>query len=264
MTFRYSTEHIDFLREGFASMPIHELTVAFNQYFETDKSLCAIKTVLKCRGITCGRKGNNRKGVYTLLTAEQVAFVIDVYKEKDVNKLTAALNEKFNIDKSVKQIRYFIKNHKIKSGRTGCFSKDNKPWNKKTKGEMKANSGSFVKGQKAINIKPVGSERICSKDGYILIKINESDPYTTFKTRWRAKHIVIWEELHGKIPKAMVVSFVDGNKLNCVIGNLELITRAEILYRNRHGYNDLPDELKPNMRALAKLETKRFSLEKRD
>lgn len=76
------------------------------------------------------------------------------------------------------QLSAFVKRHKIKSGRTGQFKGGHKAWNAGSKGMMKANKESFKKGNLPGNIKPLGSERIDSKDGFILIKIAEKNPYT--------------------------------------------------------------------------------------
>ena len=47
----------------------------------------------------------------------------------------------------------------------------------------------------------------------------------------RPKHI--YEQHYGKIPKGYIIYHIDGNKDNDDINNLEVITRAELLKRNR-------------------------------
>jgi len=262
MRFKYTSEQAEFLREGYLLMRIPELARAFNDKYKLNKSDSAIKAALKNRNITCGRKKGNPVGSYSLLTKEQFDFVSENYKTLSIKDLTINLNEKFNTSFTGEQIKTFTTNHGIKSGRTGCFKKGCVTWNKGVTGYMGANKTSFKKGQVPKNITPIGTERICSKDGYILIKVNEPNPYTAAKTRYKFKHIVVWEKENGPLPKNRVVIFLDGNKLNCEPENLDAITRSELLYLNRHGYHNLPDELKPNMLSLAKLETKRFNLEK--
>jgi len=126
---------------------------------------------------------------------------------------------------------------------------------------MKPNSGSFKKGQVPATVKPIGSERICPKDGYMLVKIAEQNPYTGHKTRYKAKHIVVWEKANGKIPEGHVLMFLDGDKLNCSLSNLICISRQEQLLLNRHGFTGLPMELKPTMLATVKVKARVFGLE---
>lgn len=76
--------------------------------------------------------------------------------------------------------------------------------------------------------KPVGSERI-SKDGYLERKINEDMP---FQRRWRAVHLIVWEEKNGPLPKGHAIVFRDGDKANLDLDNLELVTRADLMRRN--------------------------------
>ena len=157
------------------------------------------------------------------------------------------------------QIRTAVHNRGIISGLTGWFEKGHKSWNKGTKGLTSANKTSFKKGSVPPNRKPVGSERICSKDGYVLIKIKEQNPYTGFPTRYKHKQVHIWEQENGPVLDGFVVGFRDGDKENIEPENLMLLSRAELLRLNQHGYKNAPDELKPSILALTKLEVKTFS-----
>lgn len=86
----------------------------------------------------------------------------------------------------------------------------------------------FKPGQKPPNYKPVGSIRIDSKDGYILIKMAEG------MFQWKLLHRVIWERMNGPVPHGMLVSFIDGNNQNCKITNLTLITKKQNALRNSY------------------------------
>lgn len=164
--------------------------------------------------------------------------------------LTALFNEFFNRDISVDNIKSLCTRKGWKTGRTGRFEIGNIPHpNAGTKGPNKT---SFKKGNRPHNWKPVGSERV-NVDGYIEIKTAEPKTY-------ELKHRVIWEEHHGVIDEKLVIRFIDNDPLNCVIENLEAVTHAEHLYLNKNEYGKLPRELKPTMKLVAKLETKRFEL----
>ncbi|MCK4789229.1 MAG: HNH endonuclease [Desulfobacteraceae bacterium] len=152
---------------------------------------------------------------------------------------------------------------KQRSGKTGRFQAGHVPWNDGTKGQglTGANRKSFKKGNVPANRKPLWTERVCPKDGFILMKVPERNPYTGFSTRYKHKHVYIWEQEHGPVPKGMVVAFIDGDKTNCEPENLMLISRAELLALNQHGYKNMPDELKPNVLALSKLQAKTWAIE---
>lgn len=260
--FRYTVDHIAFLEAGYPLMRGAELTAKFNTHFGLNKSEKAIRTVLKNRNIKCGRKPGFRKGEnIRLFTGEQLAFIKREYRTYSVKSLTKILNKKFGLSITPEQLKTFISNHGILSGRNGRFGKGSQPWNTGTKGVCKPNDGSFRKGSIPPNLKPLGHERVCSKDGYILVKIQEENPYTGEKTRYKAKHIVVWEKHNGPVPKGFNVRFIDGDKTNCDIENLVMVSKAEHLRLTKLGYNDTDPELKPSVLALAKLETKTFEVQ---
>jgi hypothetical protein len=88
----------------------------------------------------------------------------------------------------------------------------------------------FKPGQRPANYKPVGSIRVL-EDGYLQIKMAEGH------RQWVLLHRMIWERLNGKIPTGYLVTFIDGNKANCKITNLTLMTQKENRLRNSiHNY----------------------------
>jgi hypothetical protein len=248
----YTRAHLDFLRENFPLMICRDLVVTFNHEFGTNKTHGQIMACVKNHKITAGRSALPGT-IPRMLTPEQEAFVRKEYPIRSRESLTNVVNKKFGLALTVQQIITYTKNHNIKSGRTGRFEKGNVSWNKGTKGLVKANSGSFKSGDIPANTKPLGHERTCTRDGYILIKVAERNPYTGALTRYKHKHLVVWELANGPVPKGSMIRLLDGDKMNCDIDNLFMVTRAENAYLNCHGYNDISDELKPSFRALAKL-----------
>jgi len=240
-----------------------ELTAAFNKKFSTSKTVVQIKSVLNSHKIRCGRPTGFPKGTLLAYTQEQADYIKTNYPLFPLSDLIVMFNSKFGTARAVCHLKAFTNNHKIRSGRSGCFENGHLPWNTGTKGLTGANPGSFKKGHKGSRTNPIGHERICPKDGILLIKIEEANPYTGCPTRYVAKHRVVWEKEHGPVPPKHLVSFKDGDVLNCSPNNLILLSQAENLYLNQHGYRDLPEELRPSMLALAKMEVKRFSLEKK-
>jgi len=189
----------------------------------------------------------------SIWTKAQRAWVKNSYKQMRHDVMPEPFFKAFGEHRTSAQFRSLINNQGFVSGRVTRFQKGGVPFNKGTKGLMKANAGTFKKGNVSANERPLGFERI-SKDGYIEIKVPGKNRHTGYDGHFVFKHKYLWEKVHGAVPKGMAVTFIDGDKQNICIENLELITRAEVLQMNRHGINDLPKALLPVMRAIAKLE----------
>jgi len=146
-----------------------------------------------------------------------------------------------------------------KTGRTGCFAKGSVPANKGKK--MPFNPASartqFKKGQVPRNAKPVGHERIDNKQGYVWILVAERNPHTGYDRRFVFKHRHLWEQVNGPLPDDHVLKCLDGNKLNCDPSNWEAVPRAilpRLAGKWSVPYDSAPDELKPAIMAVAKLQ----------
>ncbi|MDR1456007.1 MAG: HNH endonuclease [Tannerella sp.] len=97
--------------------------------------------------------------------------------------------------------------------------------------------GRFAAGHVPANYCPVGSERV-NTDGYIEMKV-----YGGLRG-WRAKHRVMWEQHNGPIPAGYNVQFRDGNRRNCVIENLYVISRAEQMKDENSIYTRYPEDVR--------------------
>lgn len=105
----------------------------------------------------------------------------------------------------------------------------------------------FKPGDKPANALPVGSERI-TKDGYIEVR-TDCPGYR----KWKLKHRIIWEQVNGKIPNGYNVQFKDGNRKNCDINNLYLISRKEQLQTQNSMYCKYPVEIQLAIKARGAL-----------
>lgn len=196
------------------------------------------------------------------LTTEQIQFLSDNVTLYSGKALTAAFNARFGTDKKYHQIKNALYRNKLRSGRIGGqFHVGMTPWNEGTRGVMKRNSGTFEPGHVSANTKPVGYERL-NKDGFVEIKINQPNPYTKATTRFRHKHVYLWEQANGPVPTNHVIMFKDGNKRNFDMENLICVNRAVSLWLNRNNYYQLPVEVRDSAIALAKLRTTTFKLMK--
>jgi len=111
----------------------------------------------------------------------------------------------------------------IPAGAAYRFKKGHIPVNKGRKGWYPpgCEKNWFKKGHKPHNYK---TGEFLSKDGYVVMSIGEG--------KQKLKHIYNWEQLNGPLPKGHCLNFLDGDRTNTNVENLELITRAELLRRN--------------------------------
>jgi hypothetical protein len=165
-----------------------------------------------------------------------------------LNKTSGAIYNQAYLNKLKKSAEYEQKRRlqdikNISKNTSSRFQKGSKPWNKGVKGFMGANATSFKKGNKPHNTRKVGDTRIDGKDMFLLIKVADK--------QWIRKEILIWESVHGKIPKGHVVRVINPFLDKYDINNLMLITHAENMLLNtihRH-----PKELQQAIRTLKKL-----------
>lgn len=193
---------------------------------------------------------------YRKYTSEAIEFIKENYETMRCNDMVSILNEKYNLNISLRSLYNFKKTNGfvtkipwnkgtkgLTRGNSGSFKKGHQPKNKGTKGISKPNKTSFKKGNIPDNIREVGSERI-TKDGYIEIKVAEPNV-------WKLKHRVFYEKYFGKIPKGKMVVFLDRNKQNLSIDNLECITKYENLIMNSRGcYSTNPEITKTGLNAI--------------
>ena len=143
------------------------------------------------------------------------------------------------------------------TGRTGRIEPGNIPANKGKKMPFNANNAAtqFKKGQLPHNTKHLGHERI-TKDGYVEISVNETNPHTGYERRYVQKHKYLWEQQHGKVPEGMCLKCLDGNRQNTDPSNWEVIQRGALPFLNGHRgyhYDTMPDAVKPAVLNLAKV-----------
>jgi len=256
--FSYSPAMVEFLRDQYRVMALKDLVVVFNAEFGLAKTFSEIHSALKNHHIVSGRQGSEiTRGHSRLFSPAQVAFIRTRYQDLTYTELAAALADAFGIAVTAGQIRTFVRNHHITCGRSGRFEKGNRSWNSGTKGQglTGRNKTSFAKGNIPSNTRELGAERI-SKDGYVEVKVAEQNPYTGCPTRFKAKHVVVWEQANGQLPPGMMLRFLDGNPLNCDPANLVLISRGENAILNKSGLTGMPAEIMPSCIHYARLRKK--------
>lgn len=177
-------------------------------------------------------------------TAEEIELLRRLYP----CNLTKNIAHYFGVDpKAITRMAFrcrIKKNPEIKarSGEDGWFWKGQTAFNKGKKqkdymseaGQKRCAMTQFKSGHIPNNTRPMYSERM-SKDGYIEIKIPGHKKFVP-KHRW------VWESNFGPIPKGYQIHFIDGDRTNFDISNLEMISNAENARRNSH-WNKYPEEI---------------------
>lgn len=258
--FIYTQEMINYVKKIARGRTNKEITKMFNDKFNLNKTVSQINSMKANHGIKSGREAWKRSlKVVRLFSEEEERFVKENVKGKYNKELTKMLNDKFGTSYTVNQVKSLKKRRGWSSGLTGHFQKGEKSWNEGMKGLRFEGSekGWFKKGQRPINYRPVGSERVCSREGYVLIKVQDEGEY---QERWRLKHNVVWEEHNGKIPDDHVIVFLDSDRQNTDISNLAMISRRVLQMMNQQDlFTNDPETTKVGI-TLAKLLSKASKL----
>lgn len=254
---RHPEEVHRFIAENVQGTTTRDLTEMVNAKFGTQFTEAKMKSYKCNRKLKSGTPLGVPAGRATNKYPEEIQnFIKDNHAGVGPKDMMELLNKKFGTNYTVKQIKAYYGNHGISSEVTGYFPKGHIPSNKGRKGYCPPGSekGWFHKGNIPANHKPVGSERI-DVEGYTLVKTAEPN-------KWRFKHKLLWEAENGEVPEGCLVTFLDGNRGNITLGNLELITMAESLQLTRTKLRSSNPEYTKSGILIAKVNIARFNRKK--
>lgn len=254
MAIRYPKEVHEFIQANYYGRRPEELAELVNQRFSSGYTPAQMKSYVNNRKLP---NDIPRKQIYSdVFPKEVVEYINKNYLGVGPKEMTARLNKIFGKEYTRSQLKGFYRNHNLNSGLTGQFEKGHIPTNPFKPGQFPAGSikHRFKKGHKPINWRPVGSERV-NVDGYIEIKTEEPNV-------WKLKQKVVWEAVNGPVPDGFKLIFLDGNKENVNIDNLEMISNDEMLEMNRNKlrYDD-PESTKTGI-LIAKVNRTAAKLQK--
>lgn len=232
---RYPQEVHDFIRDNVKGRTAQELADMTNTAFGTDFTAASMKSYKNSHKLKSGTPCGLPKGRATeLYPAEVAAYIREHYKGTGYADMAAQLKVVFGREYTTAQIMCYYKNHKLNSGLTGHFEKDHIPFNKGRKGYIApgCEKGWFKKGSQPWDTAPLGTI-VTKTDGYLWKKID--DKPGVWLQNWKQLHLLVWEEAHGPVPEGHRVIFKDGNKQNCTLENLALVSLAENVVMNRYG-----------------------------
>ena len=166
-------------------------------------------------------------------TDEQVEYLKSIAEGTPRKDIVNKINEKFNLNLSMQQIRDCMNDRGIRNNIDKKFS---------AKG-----------GNRCQQEKPIGtiSKWEC---GYARIKTGDNE--------WEFIQRYVWRKHHGEIPPGHSVIFLDGNTDNYNIENLALVNRNELMKYNSMRLNSNDQELNRVTVNLAKLMIKGKELER--
>ncbi len=178
-------------------------------------------------------------------TAEQLEWLRDNRALLSITPFHVEFNKRFGLDLKKSCLASTCKRFGWPASTTGKFHKGMTPHNKGKGGTgySNSNSGTFKKGCASNNLRPVGSERT-DKDGYTLIKISDN-PH-----KWLFKHVHIWINANGPVPKKHLIRFISDNKANFALSNLECMPKSLHVQLNKNRYPSEHSEIKPVIKAF--------------
>jgi hypothetical protein len=181
-------------------------------------------------------------------TAAEIRFLERKVAGRSYAELTELFNRRFGLSFTVRRLSATLGRLGVSNGRDCRFQPGHVPSNKGLKGVHHSRETEFKLGNRPHNWLPPGSERI-SPQGYAEIKVRNPN-------KWKAKHRVIWEKAHGKIPRGRAVIFADGNKANIRLDNLIMVSRDELAVMNHLGLISSSAELTQAGKTMADIKIK--------
>ena len=243
MIYRYPPEVHEFVKEWSPKLRDAELAKACNEALGTSFTTSGMKSFRGNHGYRNGKKQWTSEEYWKYQTKYpqgMYEFIRDNSWNVSSKEMAEMVNEKFGTSFTQTGMKQFRQRHGIKSGCTGWYQKGHPPGNKgKKQSEYcspeaieRSKISQFKKGHVPGNLMQVGAI-VVNSEGY---KIRKKQMEGTLWERWEMLHRAVWVEHNGPIPEGMFVSFKDGNKLNCDISNLMLLTKSENAVMNRKNY----------------------------
>lgn len=235
---RWPNEVTQWLRENVPGRSTKEVVELINkQGFDekynmifTDGMITSAKSRYK---INSGTPKGNPKGSPSEQFPEEIKnYIYQNYKGVGPKEMAERLNKIYGTNYVRTRLKAYYANHGLNSGVDTRWKIGQTPPNKGKKMSQaqydKCKATMFKKGQIPPNKMQVG-ERTHTTEGYLIEKVKNEGLQ---RERFVFVHRTVWEKHHGAIPKGKKIIFLDGNKDNCDISNLEMVDNEENLELN--------------------------------
>ncbi len=267
---KYSKELIEYIRQHGSEGTVRDMVSRVSEAFGIEIKYSAMQALFQNHKIHTAPK----KGCYhghRMTTPEMDEFIKSKSKGVGPKEMTEMVNKRFETSFTEGQIKSYYGRNKINSGLTGRFVKGQASYNKGLKQTdymspeaiERTKATRFQKGHIPANGgAPVGTIRLRHNH-----KEREVKPYYWIKTAqpstWRMYHVFLWEEYNGPVPEGYIVTFADGDTLNCVIDNLILTSRAQNAVKNRWKIKSYDKDSAIVANSIADIKMKQSELRKR-
>jgi hypothetical protein len=243
---KWSSEEIDRLRQVYGTKPVEDVASLLGR---TKKSVAS-----KAKTLRLGKR--------KFWTPEELDRVRELYPHLATSEVAKALGrselsvyqaaDKLGLRKTPERLKQVGIQPGSNLGAAYRFQKGLVPANKGVKrpgwapgrmSETQFKPGARS-GKAAENYRLVGTVLAADPEGFLRVKVRDHGPGCRgwHPEVWPLVHHKVWEENKGPIPEGHHVAFKDGNRQNCAIENLELVSQAEMMARNTI-WNVYPREL---------------------
>ncbi|QEL26831.1 HNH endonuclease [Bosea sp. F3-2] len=249
-------------------MVISDYHRAFCSAFDrSDVAATHLHALRKRKGWKVGRAGGRYVGRRRLYSPAEIDW-LRANCTLPLAEYHGAFCERFaRQDVTAAQILGLRKREGWQTGRTGRFEPGQPSYNKGKRcapgtggRHPNARRTQFQKGARPHTYRGAGHERIDEKDGYVVMIVEETNPWTGAATRPVLKHRYLWEQVNGPLPESHCLKCLDGDKTNTDPANWQAIPRGVLprlnggRFKKRIAFDAAPSELKPTIMAVARLE----------
>jgi hypothetical protein len=223
---KFAPEVHQFIRENVEGRTCCELVALVNEHFGEELfTECSMRSYKKNHGLKSGTPRGNLLGSSVKWPPQVGEYIVEVAEGRSREEITRLVNARFGAGTMTQaQVDAYMCRNKIRSGVDCRFRPGGTPFNKGRKGWHPPGCEKtwFPAGQLSINAAPIGTEQE-RDDGYVYVKLRDGHGMKN----WMQKHRMIWEQAHGQIPPGSVVIFLNGNRRDFRLENLQMVSRAE-------------------------------------
>lgn len=186
-------------------------------------------------------------------TPEEDALLAALYPTTPTKELAARLGRPLSAvyqranDAGMKKLPEYFEQHGARRRKGSpptrtSFKPGHQAWNKGLRYQPggSAIASQFKPGHRPCQWVPIGTETR-DRDGYLKRKVRDDAAPGMSRRNWKYVHVLTWEEANGPVPPGHAVTFVNGDRTDIRLDNLQLTARRALMKRN--SVHNLPKPL---------------------